>query len=390
MAPAFVFCLRLARQRKTPAANFSKRTAPPRAIQQSIIAVTATLTFLPWVAGGCRLCRPEKPSPSVTAVGLSAANRCEPEGIPYYLPKPLLVIAKNVRHIDESKVGLTNPVPIPNAFDSQGSYADVKANVTVPAANQALDAVSTIPHRLPERFDSNQNTLPAYGEQLTPAGRLEDGLAPDCFYTYQVIFVPDLTQKYGLRVTGGAGEIRAAMNLVNGWMYTGMGPYYLKDSSTAQNMLAGGAAAMYAGRGVADVVNQVGELATLDGALGAERAAPSTNRAVPARSVIDRATALAKALQTEAPVPQTMLNFAEIYIYEPVLSPDGLNTEWKLIAQHSFDRQYIQGGLGEAGLKLFGQVLKMDDAESKARAKAQREDEKDLPEIEPLPPPDGF
>jgi hypothetical protein len=51
---------------------------------------------------------------------------------------------------------------------------------------------------------------------MTPAERLGDGLAPDCFYTYQIIFVPDLTQKYGLRVTGGAGEIRAAMNLVNG------------------------------------------------------------------------------------------------------------------------------------------------------------------------------
>jgi len=337
-------------------------------------------------ATGCRFCRPEKPSPSVTAVGLSPTNRCEPEGIPYYLPKPLLVIAKNVRHIDEAKVGLTNPAPIPNAFDSQGSYADVKANVTVPAANQGLDAVSAIPHRLPERFDDNENTLPEYGEQMTPAERLGDGLAPDCFYTYQIIFVPDLTQKYGLRVTGGAGEIRAAMNLVNGWMYTGMGPYYIKDSSTAQNMLAGGAAAMYTGRGVADVVNQIGELATLDGTLGAERSGPATNRGVPARNVIDRATALAKALQTESPVPQTMLNFAEITIYEPVLSPDGMSTEWKQIAQHSFDRQYIQSGMSEAGLKLFGQVLKQDEADSKARAKANAEEEKP----EQLPPMDGF
>ncbi len=356
-------------------------------VRLSAICGCAAMLMLALAATGCRFCRPQTPSPSVTAIGLSPANRCEPEGIPYYLPKPLLVIAKNVRHIDEAKVGLTNPVPIPNAFDSQGSYADIKANVTVPAANQALDAVSTITHRLPERFDDNLNTLPDYGEQLTPAERVGDGLAPDCFYTYQIMFVPDLTQKYGLRVTGGAGEIRAAMNLVNGWMYTGMGPYYIKDSSTAQNMLASGAAAMYTGRGVADVVNQIGDLAVPDGVLGAERASGSSTRAVSARSVIDRATALAKALQTEAPVPQTMLNFAEIFIYEPVLSPDGMSTEWKLIAQHSFDRQYIQGGMSDAGLKLFGQVLKLDEAEAKAQAKAAREAEYKL---EPLPPPDGF
>lgn len=364
--------------------------SPARTGSQRRYAVTAWATLallMPLVsAAGCRFCRPEKPSPSVTAVGLSPANRCEPEGIPYYLPKPLLVIAKNVRHIDEAKVGLTNPVPIPNAFDSQGSYADVKANVALPAAGQALDAVSAIPHRLPERFDDNENKLPEYGEQMTPAERLGDGLAPDCFYTYQIIFVPDLTQKYGLRVTGGAGEIRAAMNLVNGWMYTGMGPYYIKDSSTAQNMLSGGAAAMYTGRGVGDVVNQIGELATLDGALGAERSSSSSNRGVPARNVLDRATSLAKALWTESPVPQTMLNFAEITIYEPVLSPDGMSTEWKQIAQHSFDRQYIQSGMNEAGLKLFGQVLKQEETESKARAKANAEEE----EPEPLPPGDGF
>jgi hypothetical protein len=367
---------------KTRLASPAGNEIPRRRVAVACALVAMLVPLLG--ATGCRFCRPAKPSPSVTAVGLSPANRCEPEGIPYYLPKPLLVIAKNVRHIDEAKVGLTNPAPIPNAFDSQGSYADVKANVAVPAANQGLDAVSAIPHRLPERFDDNENTLPEYGEQMTPAERLGDGLAPDCFYTYQIIFVPDLTQKYGLRVTGGAGEIRAAMNLVNGWMYTGMGPYYMKDSSTAQDMLAGGAAAMYTGRGVADVVNQIGELATLDGALGAERSGSSSNRGVPARSVIDRATALAKALQTESPVPQTMLNFAEITIYEPVLSPDGMSTEWKQIAQHSFDRQYIQGGMNEAGLKLFGQVLKQEDAESKARVKAEEE------KPEQLPPMDGF
>jgi hypothetical protein len=42
--------------------------------------------------------------------------------------------------------------------------------------------------------------------------------------------------------------------------------------------------------------------------------------------------------------------------------------------------------MSEAGLKLFGQVLKQDEAEAKARAKAQADE--DQPEV--LPPGDGF
>ncbi len=80
-------------------------------------------------------CAKHQARPSITAVGLSPANRCEPHGIPYYLPKPLLVVAKNVRHIDESKVGLTGPAPIPGGFDNQAAYADIKANVTVPSSS---------------------------------------------------------------------------------------------------------------------------------------------------------------------------------------------------------------------------------------------------------------
>src|SRR5688572_30047798 len=78
----------------------------------------------------------------ITAVPLSPWNSCEPAGIPYYLPKPLLVIAKNVRHMDSAKVGLTGPAPIPNAFDNQASYADVKANVTVPGQSGTVAGAS--------------------------------------------------------------------------------------------------------------------------------------------------------------------------------------------------------------------------------------------------------
>src|SRR5262249_10936743 len=69
-------------------------------------------------------------SPEVKAVPLSCWNRGEPEGIPFYLPKPILIIAKNFRNIEEAKVGLTDTAPIPNQFDDQAKYADLNARTS--------------------------------------------------------------------------------------------------------------------------------------------------------------------------------------------------------------------------------------------------------------------
>src|ERR1700730_14794306 len=51
----------------------------------------------------------------------SLSNPCEPEGIPFYLPKPLLVISKNFRNVEESSYGQLGAVPIPNTFDNQAT-----------------------------------------------------------------------------------------------------------------------------------------------------------------------------------------------------------------------------------------------------------------------------
>lgn len=289
---------------------------------------------------------------SVTAVPLSPWNQCEPEGIPYYLPKPLLVISKNVRHIDESRVGLTFPAPIPNGFDNQAAYGDIKANVTNPgdtataAANIGAEAVTT-------NFDSAKAALPEIWEKASPSATIQDGLKPEYFFTYQIIFVPDLTQKYGLRVKGGPGEIRAAMNLVNGWMYTGMGPFYMKDSSTAQNFMAAGVGAMYAGRGAAQVLN---ELAGLTRA-GAPGGAPESARLTDGGEIADRVERLAKALEREELVHEPIANYAEIRIFEPVLHDDGTTT-WEMILEQSFDRQYFRQGLDAQGQDILREYLR--------------------------------
>src|SRR4051812_12659919 len=80
--------------------------------------------------------------PSITAVSLAPPtcdgacgsflglyHHCHKpeEGIPFYLPKPLLIIAKNFRNVEDAKVGVTSPAPIPNNWDDQGKYADMNA-----------------------------------------------------------------------------------------------------------------------------------------------------------------------------------------------------------------------------------------------------------------------
>lgn len=309
-------------------------------------------------------CASHQARPSITAVGLSAANRCEPQGIPYYLPKPLLVVAKNVRHIDESKVGLTGPATIPGGFDNQAAYADVKANVTVPASG-GTSAAAGQPAANIGPDELSVATTPATAdlskayvkETITPeaANDFKGGLSIDSFFTYQIIFVPDLTQKYGLRISGGAGEVRAAMNLVNGWMYTGMGPYYFKDSSSAQNAMASGVAAMYAGRGASDVINSVGNLASK--MTGSSR--PKNEGALTESELANIAAEmelLNNLANTTPKVPKNILNYAEIYIYEPVLAGD--QTEWRLVADHHFDRDYFDSSDDEATIKQNrGKVL---------------------------------
>ncbi len=285
-------------------------------------------------------CARHQPKPSISARGLSPSNRCDPEGIPYYLPKPLLVVAKNFRHIDESKVGLSGPAPIPDGFDNQAAYADVKANVTVPNPGSPTAAGTGDGARVATTFATTKDLAKSYvAPSLTPGtGNVDgDSVAPDSFFTYQIMFIPDLTQKYGLKITGGAGEMRAAMNMVNGWMYTGMGPFYLKDSSSAQNVLAQGVASMFVGRGAADVLHEVGGLTTAIGGLPKNESTTVEQM----NGMAEAFRAVADAASGAKRVPKEMLNYAEIYIYEPFLV-DGDHTEWRLVAEHNFSRHYFE------------------------------------------------
>jgi hypothetical protein len=301
--------------------------------------------------------------PSVTAIALD--HECdhkfaflydpckERAGIPFYLPKPLLIVAKNFRNIEETKVGLTDGAPIPNFFDDQAKYADLNARTNFAGldgnAASGTPATTSGAEQFPTGNAQNLATAaPAHvysgtGAPISPATLPPDGLKPDAFYSYHIVFVPDLTQKYALNVSGGVGEIRAAMNLVNGWQFTGLGPYYMKDSSTAQNTLATGITANLAASGVADVVRAVANLnPAAAGVPGAARTQTGLPGGAQAPQPVDasKVQAVADALRQLNPKFIKIPAYAEISVYEPYLTPEG-TMEWRLICEKSYDRNVV-------------------------------------------------
>jgi hypothetical protein len=101
-------------------------------------------------------------------------------------------------------------------------------------------------------------------------------------------------------------------------MFTGLGPFYLKDSSTAQNILASGVFADFAGAGAANVINSVANLSK------AFHQGPAGGQSIAAYR------ALLEALRGESrPLTDHCLQ-AEIHVFEPFVTPEG-GTAWREI-----------------------------------------------------------
>jgi hypothetical protein len=296
--------------------------------------------------------------PSITAVNLT--NPKEPEGIPYYLPKPYLIVSKNIRYIPTPTVGLTQTAPIPNSFAPAGTPAakpaadasssgagsgggSKKTNSTSMATGTTKAAVKpTTGGASGSNSDTAQTGSATGGETsgggattnqpqgtlttpgasqffgpasiaVVPSAPMPDGLKPETFYTYQIIYLPDLTQKYGLRVKGGVGEMRATLNMVNGWMFTGPGPVYFHDSSTAETVTAYGNAASGFLDSAASFVSSIYGIPSM----GGTKAGTSANT-----------------LQGES---NGIKDYAELWVYEPNVVVDatcvgGKRIEWKLLS----------------------------------------------------------
>ena len=159
-------------------------------------------------------------------------------------------------YVPPQPIGLTSTAAIPSTFDNTGGGGGSSTNKnsqSSPGSAKGKSGSNTNAVSLTARQTESDTNAPAaeaganssnpqgVGLQsiaVVPPGPISDGLVPQEFYTYTSSFWPDLTQKYGLRIKGGMGELRATENLVNGWMHTGLGPLYLKDSSTAETLTA--------------------------------------------------------------------------------------------------------------------------------------------------------
>jgi len=155
---------------------------------------------------------------------------------------------------------------------------------------------------------------------VVPAASIPDGLQPETFFTYQVLYLPDLTEKYALRVTGGVGEMRATLNMVNGWMFTGPGPVYFHDSSTAETVTAYGTSVSGVLESAASLVRSIYGIPS-QGSQGA--AAKSANET---QSQDKPSTSQLTSIG----------NYAELLIFEPTLvnddkAPGGKRMVWKLL-----------------------------------------------------------
>ena len=281
--------------------------------------------------------------PEMTAVSLNRSDGClygKDSGIPFYLPKPLLIVSKNFRNIETPTVGLTNTAPIPTGYDDQSKYADLNARTNFnglsgPSVSGASVADPASPAVNTGTSVASPPVLHSTGAPITPGKAPSDGLAPETFFTYQIVYVPDLTKRYGLKIRGGPGEIRAAMNLVNGWQFTGTGPIYLKDSSTAQNILASGISTRLGGAAAADVLNASANLAKAFPAGGKQGGAiPGDDERV--QTLSETLSALPVNMKV-----QKIADFAEIHVYEPQLAPDGQVIWHKIVDGLKFDRHYL-------------------------------------------------
>lgn len=108
-------------------------------------------------------------------------------GIPYYLPKPYLLLTKNISLVQTKTVTET-----------------VK--------------------------EDKKETIKTTVEPIMQADKGRD------FFSFQVIYLPDLTQKYGMEILSRTGTIDTTVTLIDGWKFTGLN---LKaDAKTSETIQA--------------------------------------------------------------------------------------------------------------------------------------------------------
>ncbi len=116
-------------------------------------------------------------------------------GIPYYLPKPYLLITKNLCPIRTETTGRET-----------GTGEDEKKIIKTKPVSSC---------------DKGQDS-----------------------FSFQVIYLPDLAQKHGLKIASRTGVINTTVTLVDGWKFTGLNLY--ADAKTYETIQAVGSAVVQA------------------------------------------------------------------------------------------------------------------------------------------------
>jgi hypothetical protein len=146
-------------------------------------------------------------APQIKVVPLSkeARERNINNGIPYYLPKSYLLITRNFEHIYTHEDMIS---------DNTGNGND--------SGNDDGDGDSS----------DNGNGSGTVDPGSQPAGDV---------FSYQIIYLPDTSEKYGIKISRGTGTFKGKISLVDGWKFVGIN--LETDSKTAETIKGFGQAA---------------------------------------------------------------------------------------------------------------------------------------------------
>lgn len=136
------------------------------------------------------------PTISVVPLSKTAMEESEKSGIPYYLPRPYLLITKNFNGTKQT----TTKTKEEKKKGDEISTTTIEATAAEPALKNESDS-----------------------------------------YSVQVIYLPDLKRRYGLNIDKGTGTFDSTITLVDGWKLTGIN--VKSDSKTAEIISAVGGAA---------------------------------------------------------------------------------------------------------------------------------------------------
>jgi len=120
---------------------------------------------------------------SISVISLKDGKKEDKKAIPYYLPQPYLLITKDFSHLGTK---------------TTKAEKTTSANTQKPAEKDSGTA----------KKETSSITEPV---SITVNG-----------FTYKIIYLPNLAEKYGLVYNSGSGESDLSFTLKDGWMFTGL------------------------------------------------------------------------------------------------------------------------------------------------------------------------